>query len=81
MGTFATLASLIIAGYAACYTVACWLFPWANCRRCGGDGKLRNPLARHTFRLCARCDGTGRRVRIGRRIFEYLRSEHQRGTR
>jgi hypothetical protein len=39
------------------------------------------PFARRIFRLCPRCDGTGRRVRIGRRIYEYLRSEHAKGSR
>jgi hypothetical protein len=81
MATLALLASLAILGYAVCYLGACALFPFGNCRRCKGTGKLRNPIARRTFRLCPRCDGTGRRVRIGRRVYEYFRSEHERGTR
>jgi hypothetical protein len=74
------LASLALAGYAAYYLAACSLFPFGACRRCKGAGKLRNPLSKRMFRLCPRCEGTGRRVRVGRRIFEYLRREHAKGS-
>ena len=59
----------------------CWLVPFGPCRRCTGTGSLRNPILRRTFRDCPRCDGTGRRVRLGRRVVEYLRAEYERGTR
>ena len=58
----------------------CAAFPFGHCRRCKGTGKLYSPLVRKIFRLCPRCDGTGRRVRIGRRIYEYLRTERDRGS-
>jgi hypothetical protein len=61
------LASLAPAGYAAWYALLCAEAPFGPCRLCRG-------------RLCRRCDGTGRRVRIGRRLYEYLRAEHARGT-
>jgi hypothetical protein len=79
--TLALLASLALAGYAACYLLMCAAFPFGHCRRCHGTGKLYSPLSRKVFRLCPRCDGTGRRVRIGRRVYEYLRTEHDTGTR
>jgi hypothetical protein len=63
-----------------CYVAMCAAWPFGACRRCDGGGKLRNPLARRMSRLCPRCDGTGRRVRIGRRIYEYARREHTRGA-
>ncbi|WP_432981570.1 hypothetical protein [Dactylosporangium sp. CA-233914] len=81
MDSLALLASLGLAGYALCYILACAAFPFGACRRCKGTGKLRNPFARRMYRLCPRCDGTGHRVRIGRRIYEYLRSERRQGTR
>ncbi|MDG6106114.1 hypothetical protein Daura_06515 [Dactylosporangium aurantiacum] len=81
MDSLALLATLALAGYATLYILACAAFPFGNCRRCKGTGKLRNPFFRRMFRLCPRCDGTGRRVRIGRRVYEYLRSEHRNGTR
>jgi hypothetical protein len=74
------LASLLAAGYAAYYLIACALFPFGHCRRCHGTGRRPSPSGRH-FRECRRCDGTGRRVRIGRRVYEYLRAERERGTR
>lgn len=60
----------LVAG--ACYWVACLVWPFAACRRCHGDGKSRSPSGR-TWRLCKRCDGTGRRLRVGRHVINYLR--------
>ncbi len=54
-----------------CYAVACWIWPFRNCRTCGGDGKKRSPSGR-AFRLCRRCTGTGRRLRAGRWIYNRL---------
>ncbi|MEO3926933.1 hypothetical protein ABGB07_24120 [Micromonosporaceae bacterium B7E4] len=71
------LASLIPAGYAAWYIVLCAVAPFGRCRRCAGR---RNRLDRR-HRDCRWCDGTGRRVRIGRRLYDYLRAERERGTR
>ena len=81
LASLASLAALIIAGYTLYYLAACAIFPFGACRRCKGAGKLRTPISRRMFRLCPRCDGTGRRVRIGRRIYEYFRREHAKGTR
>jgi hypothetical protein len=68
---------VIIGGYAAWYLFLYAAFPWGRCRRCHGT--------RHTGRLlrrpCRRCNGTGIRVRIGRRIYRYLRAEYFAGTR
>jgi hypothetical protein len=55
------LASLAAMAATAWYAAACWLAPFGACR-CHGDP------------LCRRCDGTGRRVRVGRRLYVYLRS-------
>jgi hypothetical protein len=59
--TAATL--LIPAAAVLAYAAACWLFPFDVCARCHGSS-----------RWCRRCDGTGRRVRVGRRAWDYLRS-------
>jgi len=75
--SLALLASSIIAGYAAWYALLCAVAPYGRCRRC--DGRFNRLDRRH--RDCRACDGTGRRVRIGRRLYEYIRDEHQRGTR
>lgn len=75
------LASLAILGYAAFYLLMCAAFPFGNCRRCHGTGKLYSKIFTKSFRLCPGCVGTGKRVRIGRRIWEYLRGEHKAGNR
>lgn len=53
------------------YLVACLIWPFASCWRCGGDGKRRSPSGR-AWRLCRRCGGTGARVRFGRRAWTKL---------
>jgi hypothetical protein len=75
------LASLALLGYAAFYLIMCAAFPFGNCRRCKGTGKLYSRIFSKAFRLCPRCEGTGRRVRIGRRVYEYLRGEYKAGNR
>jgi hypothetical protein len=55
----------------AAYTVLCLLPPNGRCRTCGGYGiDLRG------YR-CARCDGTGRRPRMGRRIARAVADLHR----
>jgi hypothetical protein len=58
----ASLAGLALAGYA----LACALVPFGPCRRC-----------HDTDPHCRACDGTGRRVRAGRRLWTYLRSLYE----
>lgn len=69
---------LTVAGlaWAICYVIACWFWPYANCRRCAGSGKRRSPTGR-AFRRCPRCKGTGRRLRTGRWIFNKLHVLHE----
>ena len=63
-----------------CYIGACIVWPFRNCRRCGGAGRHASPSGR-AFRYCHRCDGTGARLRTGRRIYNYLRDQHKESTR
>jgi apolipoprotein N-acyltransferase len=65
------LASLAVLALAAGYALACALAPFGQCPRCR---RARDPL-------CQACDGTGRRVRAGRRLWSYLRALHDQGTR
>jgi hypothetical protein len=51
------------------YAMACWLAPFGACARCHDRD-----------RLCRFCDGTGRRVRAGRRLWSYLRRLHDEGS-
>ncbi|MEU4230049.1 hypothetical protein AB0F17_37640 [Nonomuraea sp. NPDC026600] len=70
------LALLWLLGYAA----ACAADPFGCCRRCKGHGKTLKPNGR-VKRWCRPCDGTGLRLRIGRRLYNYLRRLHRDGAR
>jgi hypothetical protein len=63
LGLAAVLILTVFAYFAAC---AAW--PFARCGRCDGRGFHLSPTGQH-LRDCRRCKGTGRRVRIGRRIY------------
>ncbi|GAA4554371.1 hypothetical protein [Pseudonocardia xishanensis] len=60
---------LLALGVLIVYVAACAWWPYAACRRCSGSGKRRSPTGK-AWRPCWRCEGTGRRVRFGRRIYE-----------
>lgn len=59
------LAGLALAG---AYAAVCRFWPYVPCRRCHGAGKLRSPSGR-AWRVCPRCNRSGERLRIGRRLF------------
>jgi DnaJ-class molecular chaperone len=62
------------------YLTTCAVWPFRNCRKCGGTGRFRSPMGR-AWRPCRRCKGTGARIRLGRHIWNYLRRLHRDGTR
>jgi hypothetical protein len=53
------------------YPAACAFWPFTSCRKCEGNGKLRSP-SRKNWRPCRRCKATGTRVRLGRRVMNWL---------
>jgi hypothetical protein len=55
---------------ALAYACSCWWFPYAACWCCHGDGKHQRE-DRKVHRLCRWCAGTGRRLRIGRRVYNH----------
>jgi hypothetical protein len=59
------VASLAALALLAAYALACALVPFGACTRCHASDPL-----------CRACDGTGRRVRLGRRAWTYLRALH-----
>lgn len=77
MTTILLLASLTTLGYATWYLILCAASPWGRCRRCHGRRSHRTTIG--TRRDCPRCDGTGIRPRVGRRIAEYIRAEYRAG--
>lgn len=54
-----------------CYVASCAIWPFKACRRCAGVGYIGGPFG--GIRLCRRCDATGLRLRLGRRIWNALR--------
>lgn len=63
--------AVLALGALVIYVLACAVWPFAGCRRCGGSGKRRSPSGR-AWRECRRCIGSGRRVRAGRRLYEVV---------
>lgn len=74
------LAVLVLVVVAVGYLLTCWIWPFGRCPRCKGLGKRKAPLGR-VYRICLPCEGTGYRVRIGRRVINHLRATHRAGTR
>jgi hypothetical protein len=66
------------------YAALCALSPFGDCRKCRGFGyqlktNRRGQLRRG--RACARCDGLGKRIRLGRLLFNRAARLHRDGTR
>jgi hypothetical protein len=71
-GTDATPALFVLGLLAlAGYAIACALWPFRACTRCGGSGRFRSPSGR-AWRYCGRCSGKGAQLRLGRRIWNGL---------
>jgi hypothetical protein len=64
---------------AALYAAVCWLLPFGRCRFCLGVG-ARPRLITRRLRPCRMCRGAGRRLRYGRRAFNYLARVHDDST-
>lgn len=53
-----------------CYASLCAVAPFGKCVRCRGD----------RGRACPACDGSGRRTRLGRRLYRWVRAEYRSGN-
>jgi hypothetical protein len=71
----ATLLVLVGVGY----EVVCGLVPFTDCRGCHGTGQRRSAVGREC-RRCARCRGTGVRLRAGRRVYDLIHRAYRRQT-
>lgn len=62
---------LIVVGFVviAGYLISLRLHPYAKCRACGGSSKHSGAVFRYGFRACRRCEGKGRKPRLGSRVF------------
>lgn len=72
MGTLVLLGLAVLVGY----VLACAIWPYASCWGCSGDGKRRSPSGK-AWRTCRRCGGTGRRIRLGRKLYAGLRHRNR----
>lgn len=63
------------------YMAVCWRWPFAACRRCAGEGKLREPFSRRSWRTCPRCKGTSKQLRFGRRFLNVSSTTARNATR
>ncbi|MBV9024241.1 MAG: hypothetical protein JO362_10715 [Streptomycetaceae bacterium] len=66
---------------AACYGLLCVCSPFGDCHRCRGFGyKLTTDRKGRPKRgkPCRRCNGHGKRVRIGRRLYNATRRARRR---
>ncbi|SCL20466.1 hypothetical protein [Micromonospora inyonensis] len=78
----ATLTAIAIGTLAALgYAVSCAVWPFARCWVC--DGKAHHTPKGNTriSRPCRWCKATGRRLRLGRRVWNRIRVAHHNGTR
>jgi hypothetical protein len=66
------------------YIVKCWLSPFGDCRKCDGMGhdfKTDRKGKAKRGRDCRRCDATGKRIRVGRWIYNRAARTYRAGTR
>lgn len=59
--------------WAVYYGLACLIWPFRECRKCQGVGKFRARWGGRGWRRCPRCKGSGERLRLGRRVWNYVR--------
>lgn len=70
-GTFALMALIWAGGY----FIACAVWPWTAHKHCKGTGKRRSPSGKN-WGNCRGCGGSGKKVRLGRRIWTYASNTH-----
>ena len=63
--------ALAVLAFVGWRLLAILLFPYGPCWHCRGSGKHRSGKY---WRPCRKCKGTGRRTRLGRRVWDWTRS-------
>jgi hypothetical protein len=73
-----TLTAIAIAlAVALAYAVSCAVRPFRDCICCKGQGHHRSKNNRKLSRPCRWCRQTGKRLRIGRRVWNRARRVHR----
>jgi hypothetical protein len=70
--TGAELGAIVGGAGAVYYATACAIWPYRRCVACKGNPKQPAWWGGNTYRLCGWCNGTGRRRRLGRWVFDHL---------
>jgi hypothetical protein len=71
-----SIAALLVAAALLRYAAVCWVQPFRDCRRCDGLGHARSRTGR-VSKPCRRCRTTGKRLRAGRHVANYLSATHR----
>ncbi|TQM38665.1 hypothetical protein [Pseudonocardia cypriaca] len=61
-------------GMLVAWAVSLLLHPYTACGSCKGTPRSYGSIATRSFRLCPSCSGTGRRLRLGARIWPQNRA-------
>ncbi|QBR07500.1 hypothetical protein D7Y56_17195 [Streptomyces sp. S501] len=82
--TPALLASTLLLLITLCYASLCAASPFGDCRKCRGWGfatKTDRKGRTKRGKDCRRCKATGKRIRIGRHLYNIAARLHRDGTR
>ncbi|MCX4531922.1 hypothetical protein [Streptomyces sp. NBC_01669] len=82
--TPALLASTLLLSVTLGYASLCAASPFGNCRKCRGMGHaIKTDRKGRTKRGkdCRRCKATGKRIRVGRHLYNVAARLHRDGTR
>ncbi|MDQ0985947.1 MULTISPECIES: hypothetical protein [Streptomyces] len=82
--TPALLASTLLMFITLSYASLCAASPFGNCRKCRGWGfatKTDRKGRPKRGKDCRRCKATGKRIRIGRHLYNVAARLHRNGTR
>ncbi|GAA1173489.1 hypothetical protein GCM10009654_33500 [Streptomyces hebeiensis] len=67
-----------------CYIALCTASPFGDCRRCSGWGFAMKTDRKGRLKRgkdCRRCHSTGKRIRVGRHLYNVAARLHRDGTR
>ena len=78
--TAASSPYLILLVVTFCYAGLCWVRPFGPCRKCRPRTNQKRP-ARRARLYCRRCHTTRLRLRIGRRVWNFVHRLYTEGTR
>ncbi|MEK2475540.1 hypothetical protein [Streptomyces noursei] len=82
--TLPALASACLLAVTLCYVALCAVSPFGNCRKCRGFGfhlKKDRKGRLKPGKVCRRCHGDRKRIRVGRHLYNVAARLHRNGTR